>query len=50
MMNRIRGLVYWLGFRPKYPSIFYSPSRHYIELGKIAVAEVIKSIKKNNPS
>lgn len=29
-MHKVRGLVYKLGFRPKFGSIFFSPSRHII--------------------
>jgi len=27
-VKTIRRLVYWMGFRPKYPSILFSPSLH----------------------
>lgn len=29
-MYWIRGLVYWLGFRPRLGNIFYSPSREWV--------------------
>lgn len=32
-MWRIRRWIYRMGFRPKYGSIFFSPSRHHIHHG-----------------
>lgn len=37
MMGLLRRLIYALGFRPKWPSIWYSPSRALIESVKDAV-------------
>lgn len=40
-MALIRRLVYRLGFRPKYGSIFFSPSRDLL----LAAQEAFKNIK-----
>lgn len=37
MLGKLRRLVYWLGFRPQPGTVLYSPSRHYLELGKSAI-------------
>lgn len=45
-MRRLRKLIYWLGFRPKYPSIFFSPSEHVIrEVGPAAKQGLLDGFK-----
>lgn len=43
-MRRVRYLVYWLGFRPKFGSIFYSPS---LDIA-LKVREAVKRIFDKN--
>lgn len=49
MMDRVRRIAYRLGFRPKFESVFYSPSLDYLSSGKNFMDDLRDRVEKAAP-